>query len=257
MTGLADAATLAERMADAVRPVVMALFRSHITIEAKADTSPVTAADRDAEAVMRRMINEAFPDHGIIGEEHGREREDARFVWVLDPIDGTKAFVTGKPLFGTLIALLDGGRPVVGVIDMPALKERWVGRAGQPTLFNGTPVACRDVGRLADAWLYATTPDMFRGPDAPAFESLAGRCRAAVFGADCYAYGLLASGTVDLVCEASLQVYDFCALVPVVTGAGGIMTDWHGRPLGLASDGRVLAAGGEAVHAAAREVLAR
>lgn len=256
MTRFAQAAALAERMADAVRPVVMALFRSHVTIEAKADTSPVTAADRDAEAVMRGMINDAFPEHGIIGEEHGRERADARFVWVLDPIDGTKSFVTGKPLFGTLIALLDHGKPVLGIIDMPALNERWLGQAGQPTLFNGTPVSGRDVGSLADSWLYATTPAMFRGPDADAFGRLTDRCRATLFGADCYAYGLLASGTVDLVCEASLQVYDFCALVPVITGAGGVMTDWKGAPLGLQSDGRVLAGGSAATHAAALEVLA-
>lgn len=257
MTQLAEAVQLAERMADAARPVVLRSFRTPaLAVEAKADDTPVTIADREAEAVLRRMIESAFPDHGIVGEEHGIIRGEADFVWVLDPIDGTKSFVTGKPLFGTLIALLREGRPVIGVIDMPALGERWVGAEGQPTTFNGRPARCRTCPALSDGWLYATSPAMFSSGDLPAFERLGARCRATLFGADCYAYGLLASGTVDVVCEASMQPYDYCALVPVIAGAGGVITDWNGAPLGLASDGRVLAAGDPRVHAAAREVLA-
>ncbi len=248
--------TLAERMAEAVRPIVMGYFRSGVAIDEKADTTPVTAADREAEAEMRRMIEDAFPDHGILGEEHGAERLDATHVWVLDPIDGTKSFVTGKPLFGTLIALLREGTPIVGVIDMPALAERWVGVEGRPTTFNGRPARVRPCPDLGRAWLYASSPHMFPGADAEAFERLRLECRAGIYGADCYAYGLLASGTVDLVCEATTQPYDYCALVPVVTGAGGMISDWRGRPLGLHSDGRVLAAGDEGAHATAREVLA-
>lgn len=248
--------TLAERMAEAVRPIVMGYFRSGVAIDEKADTTPVTAADREAEAEMRRMIKDAFPDHGILGEEHGAERLDATHVWVLDPIDGTKSFVTGKPLFGTLIALLREGTPIVGVIDMPALAERWVGAQGRPTTFNGRPARVRPCPDLGRAWLYASSPHMFPGADAEAFERLRLKCRAGIYGADCYAYGLLASGTVDLVCEATTQPYDYCALVPVVTGAGGMISDWRGRPLGLHSDGRVLAAGDEGAHATAREVLA-
>jgi inositol-phosphate phosphatase / L-galactose 1-phosphate phosphatase / histidinol-phosphatase len=253
----AKAVPLAERMADAARPVVMGAFRaSAMAIDAKADDSPVTAADRQAEAVMRRMIEEAFPDHGIVGEEHGEVRREAEWVWVLDPIDGTKSFVTGKPLFGTLIALLHEGRPVIGVIDMPALGERWLGADGRATTFNGRAARSRGCTALAGAWLYATSPEMFRGGEAEAFQRLRARCRACVYGADCYAYGLLANGTVDIVCEASMQPYDYCALVPVITGAGGMITDWGGAPLTLASDGRVLAAGDPRLHAAAREVLA-
>jgi inositol-phosphate phosphatase/L-galactose 1-phosphate phosphatase/histidinol-phosphatase len=248
--------TLAERMAEAVRPIVMGYFRAGVAIDEKADTTPVTAADREAEAEMRRMIKDAFPDHGILGEEHGAVRLDATHVWVLDPIDGTKSFVTGKPLFGTLIALLREGTPIVGVIDMPALAERWVGVEGRPTTFNGRPARVRPCPDLGRAWLYASSPHMFPGADAEAFERLRLKCRAGIYGADCYAYGLLASGTVDLVCEATTQPYDYCALVPVVTGAGGMISDWRGRPLGLHSDGRVLAAGDEGAHATAREVLA-
>jgi histidinol-phosphatase len=248
-------AGLAERLADAVRPIVMGYFRSNVAFDVKADSSPVTAADREAEAAMRRLIEETFPEHGILGEEYGGDRLDAACVWVLDPIDGTKSFVTGKPLFGTLIALLRDGRPLIGVIDMPALRERWVGIDGRPTTFNRRPVRVRACPELPRAWLYASSPHMFVNADADAFSRLRTRCYAALYGADCYAYGLLASGTVDLVCEASTQPYDYCALVSVVTGAGGIITDWEGRPLGLGSDGRVLAAGDPRMHAAAREQL--
>jgi inositol-phosphate phosphatase/L-galactose 1-phosphate phosphatase/histidinol-phosphatase len=253
---LAVAAVAAERMADAVRPIVLSYYRGNVPTDEKADQTPVTAADRDAETRIREMIEEAFPGHGILGEEHGSVRLDAKHVWVLDPIDGTKSFITGKPLFGTLIALLHGGRPVVGVIDAPALDERWLGVEGEPTTLNGAAVKTRPCPDLAGAWLYATAPEMFVGPDAAAFERLKGRCRGVVYGADCYAYGLLANGTVDLVCEASTKPYDYCALVPVVRGAGGVISDWAGKPLGLASDGRVLAAGDPAAHAAALQILA-
>lgn len=255
MTDVAALALLAERLADAARPITLRYFRTGVEYDVKADASPVTVADREAEAAMRSIIGDAFPEHGILGEEHGAERLAARFVWVLDPIDGTKSFVTGKPLFGTLIALLRDGRPIVGCIDMPALDERWLGIEGRPTTFNGTPVCVRSCGSLDRAWLYATSPQMFRGTEVSAFERLRGGCYAAVWGADLYAYGLLASGRVDLVCEASLQPYDYCAVVPVIQGAGGVITDWQGQPLGLASDGRVLAAGDAALHLKARSAL--
>ncbi len=243
-------------MADAVRPVVLKYFADPVAFQKKADTSPVTAADREAEAVMRQAIAEAWPHHGILGEEYGAERTDATFVWVLDPIDGTKSFVTGKPLFGTLIALVRDGVPILGIIDMPALGERWIGAEDRPTTFNGQPVQVRSCAVLGEAWLYATSPQMFEGDDFEAFERLRQGCYASVYGADLYAYGLLSRGRVDLVCEASLKPYDYCAVVPVVQGAGGIMTDWAGSPLGLTSDGRVLAAGDRQAHAAGLAALA-
>jgi inositol-phosphate phosphatase/L-galactose 1-phosphate phosphatase/histidinol-phosphatase len=234
---------LACELAALARPIVLKHYRSALTVDTKADLSPVTIADRDAEAAMRAAIARAFPDHGIIGEEHGRERADAEFVWVLDPIDGTKSFITGKPLFGTLIALTRHGAPIVGVIDMPALDERWVGADDRATVMNGRPVHTRSCVDLAQAMLYATTPHMFRGDDAAAFARLAGAVRHPLYGADCYAYALIAGGWSDLGVEAQLQPYDFCALVPVVEGAGGVMSDWQGRPLTTASDGRVIACG--------------
>ena len=205
---------------------------------------------------MRRLIAARFPDHGIIGEEFGREREDAEFVWVLDPIDGTKSFISGVPLFGTLIALARRGRPIVGVINQPISRERWIGAAGQPTLFNGAPINVRPCESLGAATLFATSPDMFVGDDKPAFGRVAEAAKLVRFGADCYAYGLVALGFIDLVIEASLKPYDFSAMLPVVEGAGGVASDWRGAPLTIASDGRVVIAGDRRVHEAALRLLA-
>jgi inositol-phosphate phosphatase/L-galactose 1-phosphate phosphatase/histidinol-phosphatase len=234
---------LALELAALARPIVLKHYRTKLTVDAKADLSPVTIADRDCEAAMRAAINRAFPDHGIIGEEYGRERADAEFVWVLDPIDGTKSFITGKPLFGTLIALTQAGKPIVGVIDMPALDERWWAADDRKTVMNGRPVTVRPCGALGEAMLYATSPHQFRGADEAAFARVVGAVRHPLYGADCYHYAMLAAGWSDIVVEASLQAYDFCACVPVVEGAGGIVTDWQGKPLTPASDGRVVAVG--------------
>jgi inositol-phosphate phosphatase/L-galactose 1-phosphate phosphatase/histidinol-phosphatase len=236
----------------AIRPY----FRTSLTVVDKSDLTPVTVADRAAEEVMREMIERRFPDHGIVGEEFGGVREDAEFVWVLDPIDGTKSFISGVPLFGTLIALTQAGRPILGVIDQPVLRERWLGASGRPSTLNGGAIRCRGCPGLASATLFATTPDMFHGSDAAHFAQVSAAVKLTRFGADCYAYGLLAAGFIDLVLEASLKPYDFCAIIPIVEGAGGIATDWRGAKLGLASDGRVLFAGDRRAHAAALALLA-
>ena len=213
-------ADVAGRLADTAARIAMKYFRRDLAVDDKTDLSPVTGADREAEAAMRDILGAAFPEHGIYGEELGKVRIDAEYVWVLDPIDGTQSFVTGKPLFGTLIALTRRGVPVLGVMDAPALNERWIGIAGRPTTFNGAPARVRGCAELGQAWLYATSPQMFPGGDFDAFERLRARVRRAVYGAECYAYGLLASGHVDLVAEATMQPYDFLALAPIVTGAG-------------------------------------
>jgi len=198
---------------------------------------------------MRRLIEARFPRHGVIGEEYGRDRDDAEFVWVLDPIDGTKSFISGVPLFGTLIALTRNGRPVLGVIDQPISRERWIGAHGAPTTMNGRPVRTRSIGSLSAATLFATTPDMFKGRDAAAFVRAAAAAKLVRYGADCYAYGLVALGCIDAVVEAELKPYDFAAMVPIVEGAGGVATDWAGRSLDIRSDGRVAVAGDRSVHA--------
>jgi len=204
---------------------------------------------------MRELIERRFPSHGIIGEEFGRMRDDAEFVWVLDPIDGTKSFISGVPLFGTLIALTRAGRPILGVIDQPILRERWLGAVGCPSTLNGTAIRCRACSDLATATLFATTPEMFHGADAVSFARISAAVKLTRFGADCYAYGLLATGLIDLVIEASLKPYDFCAMIPIIEGAGGIASDWRGEKLGLTSDGRVVVAGDQRVHEAALALL--
>lgn len=250
---------LAERVATAAREVAQRHFRQGLAIEDKADDSPVTRADREAEAAMRALITAAHPDHGIHGEEFGVDNPGAEFVWVLDPIDGTKRFITGNPLFGCLVALLQGGRPILGIIDMPILEERWVGATGHPTRFSdrsGTREArTRPCAGLAAATLLATTPDMFKGADAAAFARLHDGVKLPLYGGDCFNYGLLASGFADLVVEANLAPYDHLAHAPIIIGAGGIMTDWQGRPTDLVTDGRVLCAGDRRCHAEAISLL--
>jgi inositol-phosphate phosphatase/L-galactose 1-phosphate phosphatase/histidinol-phosphatase len=250
----AEFLALANRLADTSGAVIRQYFRTPLTIDDKADDSPVTIADRGAEEAMRAVIADTFPDHGIIGEEFPAVNPDADLVWVLDPIDGTKAFITGKPSFGTLIALLKNGLPWLGVIDQPIIGERWIGAAGYGTTLNGVAAATRDGHSVDSAALYATAPEMF-GDDLPTFQRLYNRVKLPRYGADCYAYGLLASGFVDIVCEADLKLHDWAAVVPVIENAGGVVTDWSGAPLRKGADGRVLAAGGPRMHAAALAVL--
>ena len=194
---------------------------------------------------MRGVLSQRFPDHGILGEEFGLDRPAARLRWVLDPVDGTRAFITGRPIFGTLIGLLDGDVPVLGLIDQPITGERWVGVAGQPTRFRGQygQAGCRPCPALDQAELSCTSPSMMTGGAADGFDRLLGAVRRATWGGDCYAYGLLALGQVDVIAEADLKPWDWAALVPVIEGAGGRMTDWSGQPLRTDGDGRALAVG--------------
>lgn len=251
---LQEAAAFAESLADTAAPIALRYFRTPLAVTTKVDMSPVTKADQEIEALIRRCIRKRYPEHGLLGEEHGREPGSSNLTWVIDPIDGTKSFITGMPTFGTLIALLDGEVPVLGVIDHPVLRERWVGVSSVPSRYNGQPCRTRSCIRLSEAVLYATTPDIFEGPARVAFERVSSSVRLRRFGGDCYAYALLASGFVDAVIEAQLKPYDYMALIPVIEGAGGVITDWLGKPLGLESDGRVVAAATASLH---REILDR
>lgn len=245
---------LAQRLADSSASVIRRYFRTPITVDDKADQSPVTIADREAERIIRTIIEAQRPDDGIHGEEYGTKNLDAEWVWVIDPIDGTKSFITGRPIFGTLIALLHHGRPVLGVIDQPIVGDRWIGVAGRPTTHNGQPVRVRACpGGLAASTFGTTSPDLFPGTDYDAYRRVVTQVKVSAYGGDCYSYGLLASGYYDLVVESGLKLYDFAALVPVVTGAGGLMTDWQGNPLDSSSSGQVVAAGDPRTH---RETLA-
>ncbi len=240
-------------VAQEVAPLALEYFRSPLEVELKADHSPVTVADRQVEAAIRARIGAAYPDHGIFGEEHGTDNADSRHLWVIDPIDGTKSFISGMPTFGALIAFLVDGRPEIGLISVPATGEYWLGVDGLPSTFGGVPCRTRACRTLGEARLYTTSPDAFDADGLDLFDRVSARAGMRRFGGDCYSYGLLASGHVDAVIEMSLQPYDFMALVPVVQGAGGVITDWQGRPLGLGSTGHVVAAATPALHA---EILA-
>ncbi len=247
---------LAARMADAAGAAIRPHYRSGVVVDDKADLSPVTAADREAERAIRALIAEHCPGHGIVGEEFGTSDPDAEWVWVIDPIDGTKSFIAGRPIFATLIALLHRGRPVLGVIDQPIVRDRWIGADGHFTTLNGAPARVRACPKgLAGALLSTTSPDLFPAADLPAFRRCAATAKVTLYGGDAYSYGLVASGFCDVVVEGGLKLYDFAALAPVVIGAGGVMTDWRGEPLGQRSDGRVVAAGDPAVHADAIRAL--
>lgn len=257
MTLAADIA-LAHRLADAAGAAIRPYWRGDIGLESKEDATPVTLADRAAEAAMRQILSAERPADGIIGEEYGNERPGATRQWVLDPIDGTTSFVAGRPIFGTLIALMQDGWPVLGVIDQPIGGERWIGAAGETTLFNGRPARARLCPDLGDAVLGTTSPHAFSAHEGEHFLNLAGRVaqRRIVYGGDCYNYGLVASGHIDIVVEAGLKLHDLAALVPVIEGAGGMMTDWNGEPLNADSEGHVIALGDPARLEDVMEALA-
>ena len=236
---------LAQRLADAAGDAIRPWFRSGVASERKDDASPVTQADRAAEEAMRRILEAERPDDTIIGEEFGTKPGTSGRSWVLDPIDGTAGFLAGRPIFGTLIALVVEGWPVLGVLDQPILRERWVGATGQPTLFNGQSVRTRPCRELAEATIATTGPHYFSQHEGDHFMGLAAKTdyRRMVMGGDCYNYAMLASGHLDVICEANLNLHDWAALVPIVEGAGGTMADWQGEPLHTGSDGRVIALG--------------
>jgi len=236
---------LAHRLADAAAAAIRPFFRAKFVHEAKDDATPVTEADRAGEIAMRDLLARERPADGIIGEEFGTERGGASRVWVLDPIDGTASFMAGRPIFGTLIALMQDGWPVLGVIDQPILNERWVGAIGEATIFNGAPVHTRRCREVSDAVLATTGPHYFNAHQGEHFLGLAAKTahRRMIFGGDCTNYGLLASGYIDLVVEAGLKLHDYAALVPIVEGAGGQMCDWSGDPLSADSAGDVIALG--------------
>ncbi len=249
-------------LADTAGSVIRPYYRTPVAVDDKPDASPVTIADRETERAMRRAIEARYPEHGVIGEEFASVRPDADYLWILDPIDGTKQFITGKPTFGTLIALLHRGTPILGVIDIPMLGERWLGALGHPTLFRDTggerSVRCRPCPSLDRAMLYTTAPENFLDRDRSRLQRLSKSVKVPSYGGDCFNYGLLASGFCDLVVDGTMDGHDFAALIPIIEGAGGIVSDAAGnrlRPVESECD-FVLAAGDARTHAAALDILA-
>jgi myo-inositol-1(or 4)-monophosphatase len=238
-------------LADAAAGATLPHFRANGAIENKGGGSfdPVTEADRNAETAMRKLINATFPEHGIVGEEHGPERETAEFVWVLDPIDGTRSFISGIPLWGTLIGLLRDGKPVLGMMAQPFTGERFAGD-GKRAWYRGPGgdrmLTTRSCPSVSDAILFTTTPALFNPADRSRYDGVEASVRVPRYGADCYAYCMVAAGNVDLVIESELKPYDIVALIPIIEGAGGRITNWDGAS--AASGGRIVAAGDPRLH---------
>ena len=253
-----DVVEFAHMLADAAGEIVRAAARMRRIAHRKADASPVTETDRAVEMRMREMIAARHPDHGVIGEEFGNDRGEAEHVWVLDPIDGTKAFMAGLPVYGTLIGLARGGRPVLGIIDQPVTRERWTGIDGDGARYNGERVHASACHRLGDALVCTTSSEYYEGEDAHAYRRIVSGSRWMVYGGNCHAFAQVACGFVDIAVEAKVGVFDYWALVPIVENAGGIMTGWRGEPLTLQPPpgGRILASGNRVVHEAAMACLA-
>ncbi|MGO4737338.1 inositol monophosphatase family protein [Bosea sp. 2KB_26] len=221
-------------------------------VEVKPDRSFVTALDARIERRLRERIADRFPSHGIIGEEEASANSDADLVWVLDPIDGTAAFIAGLPVYGTLIALMREGEPIIGIIDHPVTGDRWIGVKGRPTLHNGTPCRTRACGALDEAILSASNPDFFDDEERPALDAMRAATAWRIWGGACMSFGLLASGRTDAAFDTRMKLWDFAPFRPIIEGAGGVITDWEGQPLTHKTGKRIMAAGDPERH---REML--
>jgi inositol-phosphate phosphatase / L-galactose 1-phosphate phosphatase / histidinol-phosphatase len=246
-----------DELADAAGAIALHYFRGDLIVDDKDDKTPVTQADREIEQTLRAMIHKKFPGHGVIGEEFGGENENAEFVWVIDPIDGTTAFATGRPTFGTIIGLAHNGKPAVGLVDQAFTKERWFGVRDLFCRYNGKPAKVAKPRGLNAARFHTTTPSMFDGGYESIFEQLRKTTKMPCYSCDCYAYGLLTIGWIDLVIERKMKVPDLIGLVPLITGAGGFAGDWQGNPIGLVNDGTIVAASSKQLALEALEIMTR
>lgn len=245
---------LANRMADEAGEIVKKYYRQPFDVEAKSDETPVTIADRTIEQRLREIIEAERPQDGIFGEEFGRKDSENGLVWVLDPIDGTKPFITGRPTFGTLIALCEEDKPVLGLIDQAIVGDRWIGAKGGQSTHNGKPISTRKCSNFKNAVCSATSPGMFF--DRPGFiERWKESCNFITWGGDCVSYGLLASGHMDVIIEADMQPYDYLAHIAIIEGAGGKICDFEGRPLSLNSGHEVVALGDESLWPEVEKLL--
>ena len=240
--------SFANILADESAKVIMEYFRQTLTIENKDDDTPVTIADKKSELKIRELINKAYPSHGILAEEFDNTNLDSEYIWVIDPIDGTRSFIAGHKDFGTLIALLYKKKPILGIINCPAHNERWIGIENQITTLNGKKIKTSQKKSIEDCYTITTglylEDEIFRN----AFENIIKKSKDYILRGDCYMYGMLSSGLVDIVFEDTLKAHDYMALVPVIQGAGGIISDKFNNPITLDSDGSVLATANSLIH---------
>lgn len=245
----------AHQLADAAHDLLAPAAALRPEVEVKSDRSFVTALDAQIETRLRELICQRFPSHGILGEEHGASGAGAELVWVLDPIDGTAPFIAGVPVFGTLIALAAAGQPLIGVMHLPVTRQRWEGVMGRDTKLNGHQVRARSCASLGQAILTSSNPDFFSAAERPALDALRARTAWRIYGGCCMSYGLLAAGRTDVAIDTGFKVWDYAPFRPIIEGAGGVITDWHGQPLTLASGNQVLAAGHAQCHDDARRLI--
>ncbi len=256
MDDLIRIADFAATLTNHSRPIIHQWFRQNPNIEKKPDASPVTIADKAVEDAIRTAIHQAYPHHNIIGEEAGDDISDSPYTWVVDPIDGTRAFSCGNPMFGTLIAVLYENRPIIGIVDLPIMGQTWIGVEGQSTRLNNTDIAVTSALENITQARLTTTSDHALGEDYPRFQHLAYAAMVVSYGGDCANYAHLASGFCDIVAETNLNAYDIMAVVPVITGAGGIITQWDGKPIRLDKyDGTALATASQPLHDMSLKVL--
>ena len=254
--GAAKFVDQANRFADISRAIIREEIYRPREVTVKSDATPVTPIDQKVERALRAAIKETFPEHGIVGEEYDNLDSESDYVWILDPIDGTMAFIAGLPTFGTLIALTFQGTPILGVLDSPITRERWIGVDEVGTTLNGVQIQSRPCKTLAQAFAHTSSPLYFETErDMAAYHRLQNAVQFLIFGGGCQAYGRVAHGYIDVAFEASHDIHDYLALVPIVNNAGGVISDWEGNPLTLSSGPRFLACGDQAVHRLALEIL--
>ena len=235
--------------------IVLKYFRSDVNVESKKDSTPVTIADKECESLIRELIIKKYPNHGILGEEHEDVNSNSEFVWVIDPIDGTRSYIAGHKDFGTLIALLHNQEPILGIVDCPAHKERWLGICNENTTLNGEKIKTSNKQNINESYAFTSGlyfEDMkFRD----GFDKITKKTKYFRFGGDCYMYGMLASGFIDIVVEDTLKTHDYMALLPVIEGAGGVVSDRFGKKITLESDGSIVASCSQNVHNQVIEIL--
>jgi histidinol phosphatase-like enzyme (inositol monophosphatase family) len=238
--------SFANHLADISATVITKYFRSNISEETKNNQTPVTKADKETEEVIRQAIEKKFPQHGIVGEEFQNTNDKADYKWIIDPIDGTVSFIMGRPIFGTLIALSYKDKPILGIINQPITKERWCGIADQNATLNGKIIKTSDCKNIQDAILCSTSPHFFKGNDSIRLQRISSQTKyqsqgGIMYGGDCYLFGLLALGSVDIIIEQGLEIHDFMALNQIVKSAGGVITTWEGKELDMNSNGTIIA----------------
>tara|TARA_B110000263_G_C15300768_1_gene507865 strand:- start:42 stop:818 length:777 start_codon:yes stop_codon:yes gene_type:complete len=247
-SNLEELLLFSHQLADESAEVIKKYFRKSLHIDDKDDESPVTIADKDTELKIRELIESKYPNHSILGEEFNNKNTDSEYLWVIDPIDGTRSFIAGHKDFGTLIALLHNEEPIIGIINCPMHNERWVGVKGRTSLFNGKKIQTSTVKDLKNSYVCSSGLYLENNHFREGFEKIIKQSRYHRFGGDCYMYGMAASGLIDIVIEDTLKAHDYMALIPIIEGAGGKITDKYGKSIDLNSNGSVLVSANEELH---------